>query len=116
MIILVLFVNIHNLNFVLLCYGCFSFFFFLISSGEQIYRKILKFSDARKLCCNLPKIQEKRPNLRVFHQKDADGIPTVKTQIRLLLEEQSDLGLHCLPRPNCPKTLDHYGKYVFDDN
>ena len=24
---------------------------------------------------------------------------TVKTLIRLLLEEQSDLGLHCLPRP-----------------
>ena len=24
------------------------------------------------------------------------------------LEEQSDLGLHCLPRPICPKTLDHY--------
>ena len=33
-----------------------------------------KFSDARKLCCNLPKIQTKRPNLRVFHQKDANGI------------------------------------------
>ena len=30
--------------------------------------------DARKLCCNLPKIQIKRPNLRVFHQKDANGI------------------------------------------
>ena len=25
------------------------------------YRKVPKFSDARKLCCNLPKIQEKRP-------------------------------------------------------
>ena len=22
----------------------------------------------------------------------------------------ADLGLHCLPRPVCPKTLDHYGK------
>ena len=21
----------------------------------------------------------------------------------------SDLGLHCLPRPTCPKTKDHYG-------
>ena len=76
-----------------------------------------KFSEARKLCCNLPKIQTKRPNLRVFHQKDANEIAngtvktlirllleTVKTLIRLLLEEQSeeeqsDLGLHCLPRP-----------------
>ena len=38
------------------------------------YRKVPKFSDANKLGCNLPKIQEKRPNLRVFHQKDADVI------------------------------------------
>ena len=73
MTILVLSVNIHNPNFVLLSYGCFSFFV-LINSEEQIYRKVLKFSDTRKLCCNLPKIQEKRPNLRVFYQKDADGL------------------------------------------
>ena len=39
-----------------------------------MYRKVPKFSDARKHCCNLPKIQTKRPNLRVFHQKDANGI------------------------------------------
>ena len=64
------------------------------------YRKVPKFSDARKLCCNLPKIQEKRPNLRVLHQKDANGIAN---------SEDPDLGLHCLPRPICPKTLDHYG-------
>ena len=31
---------------------------------------------------------------------------TVKT---LILEEQSDLGLYCLPRHICPKALDHYG-------
>ena len=30
---------------------------------------------------------------------------TVKTLIRLLVMEQSDLGLHCLPRPNCPKNV-----------
>ena len=29
---------------------------------------------------------------------------TVQTLIRLLLVEQSDLGLHCLPRPVCTKT------------
>ena len=39
-----------------------------------MYRKVPKFSDARKLCCNLPKIQEKRPNLRVFCQNGANGI------------------------------------------
>ena len=24
-------------------------------------------------------------------------------------KQQSDQGLHCLPRPTCPKTLCHYG-------
>ena len=38
------------------------------------YQKVLKFSDTKKLCCNLPKIQKKRPNLRVFCQNDANGI------------------------------------------
>ena len=38
------------------------------------YRKVPKFSDARKLCCNLSKIQTKRPNLRIYCQKDANGI------------------------------------------
>ena len=64
-----------------------------------IYSKVAKFSDARKLRCNLPKIQTKRPNLRVFCQNDANGIANSEDP-----EEQSDLGLHCLPRPICPKT------------
>ena len=38
------------------------------------YRKVPKCLDARKLCCKLPKIQEKRPKLWVFRQKDANGI------------------------------------------
>ena len=38
------------------------------------YRKTPQFSDTRKLCCNLPKIQTKRPKLRVFYQNDANGI------------------------------------------
>ena len=38
------------------------------------YRKIPTFLDARKLFCNPPKIQTKRLNLRVFRQKDANGI------------------------------------------
>ena len=37
------------------------------------YRKVPKFSDARSLCCNLPKIQTKRPNPIVFSQEDANG-------------------------------------------
>ena len=48
----------------------------MVHQANLEYRKVPKFSDVRKLCCKLhvPKIQEKRPNLRVFHQKDADGI------------------------------------------
>ena len=38
-----------------------------------MYCKVPKFSDARKPCCNQPKIQTKMPHLRVFHQKDANG-------------------------------------------
>ena len=40
----------------------------------QNYRKVPKFLDVRKLCCNLPKIQSNRPNLSLFCQKDTDGI------------------------------------------
>ena len=42
----------------------------LVAEGTT-YCKVPQFSDGRKLCCNLPKIQTKRPNL---HQKDANGI------------------------------------------
>ena len=38
----------------------------------------------------------------------------MKTLIKLLLKEQSDLGLYCLPRPVCPKTLDHYGDIILN--
>ena len=41
---------------------------------DTTYRKIPKFPEARKLCCNLFKIQTKRPNFRVFCQSDANGI------------------------------------------
>ena len=45
-----------------------------ICSSTTTYRKVPKFSDARKLCCKLPKVQEKRPKLWVFRQKDANSI------------------------------------------
>ena len=59
------------------------------------YCKVPKFSDTKLFCCNLPKIQTKRPNLRVFCQTDANGIAS---------SDESDLGLHCLPKPISPKT------------
>ena len=39
-----------------------------------MYREIPKFSEARKHCCNVPKIQTKTLNLREFHQKGVNGI------------------------------------------
>ena len=39
--------------------------------------KFLNFRMPEKRC-NLPKIQTKRPNLRVFRQKDADGIAKIE--------------------------------------
>ena len=46
------------------------------------YRKAPKFSDTRKLCCKLPKIQEKRPSFRVFRQKDANGIANNEDRVQ----------------------------------
>ena len=40
----------------------------------MLYRKNSTFSDARKDCFNLPKIQTKRPNLRGFPKQDSNGI------------------------------------------
>ena len=45
-----------------------------MAANGKDYHKVTKFPDARKLCCNLPKIQTKSPNFRVFRQKDANGI------------------------------------------
>ena len=47
---------------------------YCIISLVSVYYKDPKFWDARYLCCNLPKIQTKRSNLRIFCQNDADGI------------------------------------------
>ena len=46
---------------------------------RYMYRKVPKFSDARELGCNQPKIPTKRPNLRVFNQKDVNGIANDQT-------------------------------------
>ena len=40
----------------------------------MVYRKVQNFLHAKKLCCNVPKIQTKRQNLRVFCKYDANGI------------------------------------------
>ena len=41
--------------------------------------------------------------------KGADGMANNVDPDQTALQEQSGLGLQCLPRPVCPKTYDHYG-------
>ena len=46
-----------------------------------------------------------------MHLKDADKHANIVDPYQTAPVgglEQSDLGLHCLPRPICPKALDHY--------
>ena len=56
-----------------------------------------------------------------MHRNNADRMansvdPDQTVPLRDPDQEQSDLGLHCLPRPICQKTKDHYGRWgVFDD-
>ena len=40
---------------------------------------------------------------RVFCQNDVNGIANSEDLDQTALSEQPDLGLHCLPRPFCPK-------------
>ena len=47
---------------------------YALSIKTKNYRKAPKFWDTRSFCCNLPKIQTKRQNFRVFRQKDENGI------------------------------------------
>ena len=44
------------------------------------------------------------------------GWQSVKTLIKLLLQDHSDLGLQCLSRLVCPRTWDHYGTIAFGIN
>ena len=48
----------------------------------------------------------------ILRSKDSDRITNRVALIRLLLEEQSDLGLHCLLRPICPNISNYYGSPI----
>ena len=63
------------------------------SLGGQLfkYRKIPKFSDARKFCCNPSKVQIKRSFDRNYCEQSADG------KTNSVDPDQTDLGLHCCP-------------------
>ena len=67
--------------------------------------KFLKFGTPKnfaQVCCNPPKIQIKRPNLRVFCKKDANGIANSEDP-----DQTAPLAL--LAKTYLYKNLDHYG-------
>ena len=72
------------------------------------YRKFFKYLDTQKICCNHYKIWTMWLYHRVMSPKDADrmanSVDPDQTAPLGGAEEQSDQGLHCLPRQICPKT------------
>ena len=67
------------------------------------YRKFPTYSDTQKICCNHSKIWTMWLYHRVMSPNDADGMANSVDPDKTA-QEQSDLGLHCLPRHMCPKT------------
>ena len=63
---------------------------FMVFKMDVSYRENLRNSDTLKNCCNCPTVMILSLWTNMPRQ-------TVQTEIRLLLEEQSDQGLHCLP-------------------
>ena len=63
-----------------------------------VYCKFPKYSDTPKICCNQSKIWTRWLYHREMSPNDADRMANSVDP------EQSDLGLHCLPRHICPKT------------
>ena len=60
----------------------------------MVYRKFPRFSDIRKIGCNHSKIRTKRLNHSVMHPNGEDRMANSVDP-----DQQSDLGLHCWPRP-----------------
>ena len=61
--------------------------------------QFLNFRTPQKFTVNYLEFKQRGQTIEYFVQKMQVEQQTVKTLIRLLLQEQSDLGLHCLPRP-----------------
>ena len=71
-----------------------------------MYRKNPKTLDTQKSYC--------KNNIILIHlvmdpPQDADRMVNNVDPDQTLIRLQSELGLHCLPRPVCPKTYEHYG-------
>ena len=59
--------------------------------------KILKIQTPKKFAVIALKFEQGCFTVRLMHPKDAEVIANS-------VDPESDLGLHCLPRPVCPKT------------
>ena len=89
---------------------CHSFSTFWIHPHPQTvkcYRKNPKNLDTRKNCCNHSKIWTKWLYHGLMCPNGADGMANSVDPD----QEQSDLDLHCLPRPVCPE-MDHYSRMI----
>ena len=73
--------------------------------------KLIKIQTPKKNCYNYRKTGTVSFYYRVMGPKDAVGIANSVD----LDQEQSDLDLHCLPRPICLKTWDNYGMCFLSD-
>ena len=70
-------------------------------SPHRSYRKNPKISDTWKFVVITLKVEQDGLFLGVMHPEDAAGIANSVDPDETA---QSDLGLHCLPRPDCSKT------------
>ena len=78
--------------------------FYIICLIILCYRKVLNFQTPENFVVINLKFKQRDQTLGYFVKK---------TQMELQLNsedpDQTDVGLHCLPRPICLKTKDHYG-------
>ena len=75
----------------------------LLSRSESICTvKILKIGTPEIITIIVLQLEQLDFTVQYCVQKMQTEQQTEKTLIRLLHEEQSDLGLHCLLRPICP--------------
>ena len=72
----------------------------MISARNTV--KFLNFRTPENFAVIFLKFKQRGQTLQYFIKTMQMEWQTVKTLIRLLLEEQSDLGLHFLPIPICP--------------
>ena len=88
------------------------FFLFFFVPVCMLSRKVTKLWYTRNLCCNLPKIQEKRQSLRVFCLIHANWIANCEgpDQTTLLGAVWSGSALFAKARLS-EKIQDHYGNY-----